>query len=76
MRDDTDPVARPDAWAELSDAAGWLILMEPGGTVPRVVVSDQDEYFIKASVRAAFPGKKVRTVMNGKTRAKHVLREA
>lgn len=76
--DATDPVANPKLWAEVEDAPGWLLLLEAAGetTTPRLVVNDQDAYFLKATVKGLWPGKKVKFLLDQATGRKYLLREA
>lgn len=71
-----EPLLGRDAWAQVADEPGWLLLMEPGGKLPRSLVSDQDEYFVLSTARALFPGKRVRIVSDAKTGRKYLLRQA
>lgn len=74
---ESDPMGRPGAWKPVAGEDDWLVLMEhsDGFKTPRLVVSDQDEFFLKQTARALFPRDKLRTITDERTKKKFFVRK-
>jgi hypothetical protein len=56
-KEDTDPIGDPRAWKPVEAGSGWLVLMDaPSFKAPRLIVSEQDEFFVKETARSFYPG--------------------
>lgn len=72
-----DPMSHPKAWQSVAGQPGWFVLMDHVGGYrnPRLVRSDQDEYFIRETARGLFPGDKFKTITDDKTKKKFFVRQ-
>lgn len=54
----------PKYWKPVDGFPGWLILMDfhTGGKSPRLILSDQDRYFLLEVTRGQYPGEELRVV--------------
>ena len=74
--DDKDPMADPRAWQPVASGDGWLVLMEHGNGFksPRLVLSDQDAYFLKETGRGLWPKDKFKVIEDEATKKKFFVR--
>jgi len=63
---ETESNLRAEAWRAVEGQEGWLVLMDaPGFKSPRLVLSKQDEYFLKQVARSLFPADQIRVIADG-----------
>lgn len=77
MSDDQDPMQHPKAWQSVAgQEGGWLVLMDRGDGYrsPRLVVSEQDAYFLKETARGLWPKDKFKVIEDEKTKRKFLVR--
>ena len=74
--EDKDPMQHAKAWQAVAGQEGWLVLMEHanGFKSPRLVISDQDEYFLKETARGLWPKDKFKVIQDGATKKRFFVR--
>jgi len=62
----TESNLRPEAWGSVDGQPGWLVLMDaPGFKTPRLVLSKQDEYFLRQVAKSLYPNDTLKVIADG-----------
>lgn len=61
-------IVGPLAWRVIDSYPNWYVLLDhaTGYRTPRLVLSDQDEFFLREAVKHEFPRDELKTVADGK----------